>query len=115
MSENLPRRNFISKFTLALTTAMAASTEGFSNSFKKVYNLNTTGMNPILNIKPLGFQWDTLDPFLFCVHHEDKFPKGNDVMGPSQDHLKGRHMGDDFIIKDGEIIPIDIGTHDDVY
>jgi len=101
MSDKLPRRNFISKFTLALTTAMAASTEGFSNSFKKGYNLNTAGMNPILNIKPLGFQWDTLDPFLFCVHHEDKFPQGNDVMGPAQDFLKGRHMGDDFIIKDG--------------
>lgn len=101
MNEKLPRRNFISKFTLALTAAMAASTEGFSNSFRKAYNLNTTTMNPILNIKPLGFQWDTLDPFLFCVHHEDNFPKGNEVMGPSQDHLKGRHMGDDFIIKDG--------------
>lgn len=101
MSEQLPRRNFISKFALALTSAMAASTEGFSNTFKTVYKLNTTTMNPILNIKPLGFQWDTLDPFLFCVHHEDKFPKGNEVMGPAQDYLKGRHMGDDFIIKDG--------------
>ena len=101
MSEKLPRRNFISKFALALTSAMAASTEGFSNSFKKVYNLNTTSMNPILSIKPLGFQWETLDPFLFCVHHEDYFPKGNEVMGPAQDYLKGRHMGDDFIIKDG--------------
>jgi redox-sensitive bicupin YhaK (pirin superfamily) len=58
-------------------------------------------MDSIIKIKPLGFQWDTQDPFLFCVHHEDKFPQGNDVMGPSSDYLKGRHMGDDFIIKDG--------------
>jgi redox-sensitive bicupin YhaK (pirin superfamily) len=101
MNEELPRRSFISKFALALTAAVTASSEGFSNSFKKAYNLNTTTMNPILNIKPLGFQWDTLDPFLFCVHHEDKFPQGNEVMGPAQDYLKGRHMGDDFIIKDG--------------
>lgn len=58
-------------------------------------------MNPILHIKPLGFQWETLDPFLFCVHHEDAFPKGNEEMGPDEEYLKGRHLGDDFIIKDG--------------
>ncbi|MEQ1746896.1 MAG: pirin family protein [Saprospiraceae bacterium] len=48
----------------------------------------------------MGFSWDTLDPFLFCVHHEDKFPKGNDDLGPAVS-LQGRHLGDDFIIKDG--------------
>jgi redox-sensitive bicupin YhaK (pirin superfamily) len=58
-------------------------------------------MNPILQIKPLGFQWETLDPFLFCVHHEDAFPKGNEEMGPDKEYLKGRHIGDDFITKDG--------------
>ncbi|MEN9983928.1 MAG: hypothetical protein RI918_1897, partial [Pseudomonadota bacterium] len=41
-----------------------------------------------------------MDPFLFCVHHEDNFPKGNEVMGPAVP-LSGRNMGDDFIIKDG--------------
>ena len=48
----------------------------------------------------MGFMWDTLDPFLFCVHHEDKFPQGNEDMGPAVS-LKGRSLGDDFIIKDG--------------
>lgn len=57
-------------------------------------------MNPILSISPLGFQWETADPFLFCVHHEDKFPKGNEAMGPVTS-MQGRHLGDDFIIKDG--------------
>jgi redox-sensitive bicupin YhaK (pirin superfamily) len=47
------------------------------------------------------FQWETADPFLFCVHHEDKFPQGNELMGPAQNPFQGRHMGDDFIIKDG--------------
>ncbi|MBK9270084.1 MAG: pirin family protein [Saprospiraceae bacterium] len=55
---------------------------------------------PIREIKPMGFNWDTLDPFLFCVHHEDFFPKGNDELGPAVS-LKGRPLGDDFIIKDG--------------
>jgi redox-sensitive bicupin YhaK (pirin superfamily) len=35
------------------------------------------------------------------VHHEDKFPKGNEIMGPDTSHFQGRHLGDDFIIKDG--------------
>src|SRR5689334_13202988 len=46
-------------------------------------------------IKPLGFPWQTQDPFLFCVHHEDFYPKGNDVMGPEAS-LSGRSIGQDF-------------------
>lgn len=57
--------------------------------------------SPILDTKPLGFQWDTQDPFLFCAHHEDAFPKGNVQLGPEASFFKGRHLGDDFIIKDG--------------
>jgi quercetin 2,3-dioxygenase len=49
----------------------------------------------IKSIKPLGFPWQTQDPFLFCVHHEDFYPKGNDVMGPAAS-LKGRALGQDF-------------------
>jgi redox-sensitive bicupin YhaK (pirin superfamily) len=100
MSDQLPRRNFISRVSLALTSALAMPITSFSNSFKESYNSSEKIMNPIIKIKPLGFQWETADPFLFCVHHEDKFPKGNDVMGPITS-MQGRHMGDDFIIKDG--------------
>ncbi len=50
---------------------------------------------PIKSIKPLGFPWQTQDPFLFCVHHEDHYPKGNDVMGPAVS-LAGRNIGQDF-------------------
>ena len=100
MSEKLPRRNFIARVSLAFTSALAMPITSFSNSFKESYNSIDKNMDPIIKIKPLGFQWETLDPFLFCVHHEDKFPKGNDVMGPSTS-LQGRSMGDDFIIKDG--------------
>ena len=34
----------------------------------------------VLDIVPLGFQWPTLDPFLFCVHPDDAYPAGNDKL-----------------------------------
>ncbi|BBE17494.1 pirin [Aquipluma nitroreducens] len=54
----------------------------------------------ILNIKPLGFQWETFDPFIFCVHHRDEYPKGNAEMGPAAS-LEGRNIGQDFTKKEG--------------
>ena len=54
----------------------------------------------ITNIKPLGFTWETSDPFLFCVHHQDDYPKGNDHFGPATS-LEGRNLGQDFTTKDG--------------
>lgn len=54
----------------------------------------------IKQIKPMSFPWETQDPFLFCVHHEDFYPKGNDQMGPDVS-LAGRNIGNDFTIKDG--------------
>lgn len=54
----------------------------------------------IINIKPLGFTWETSDPFLFCVHHLDHYPAGNDQMGPAAS-LAGRNLGQDFTTRDG--------------
>lgn len=54
----------------------------------------------IIKIKPLGFPWETQDPFIFCVHHRDEYPKGNATMGPDVS-LAGRNIGQDFTIKDG--------------
>jgi redox-sensitive bicupin YhaK (pirin superfamily) len=54
----------------------------------------------ITNIKPLGFTWETRDPFLFCVHHLDHYPAGNDQLGPAAS-LAGRNLGQDFTTKDG--------------
>lgn len=45
--------------------------------------------------RPMGFVRDTLDPFLFCVHHLDLYPEGNDRQGPDGG-LVGRHIGSDF-------------------
>lgn len=102
MKENVPRRNFLTRSLLALGSAMALPYTGISRANSKdILGNSEEDMNPVLKIKPLGFQWETADPFLFCVHHEDQFPQGNEVMGPEPKHFDGRHMGDDFIIKDG--------------
>lgn len=46
-------------------------------------------------IKPLGPVWETSDPFLFCVHHQDAYPSGNHELGPIAS-LEGRKLGQDF-------------------
>lgn len=51
--------------------------------------------SPIKASHSLGFPWQTQDPFLFCVYHQDSYPKGNDHMGPSAS-LAGRAIGQDF-------------------
>lgn len=56
---------------------------------------------PILKVQALGFPWVTADPFLFCVHHDDAYPAGNDKLGPDPKLLAGRELGQDFVIKDG--------------
>ena len=48
----------------------------------------------------LGFQWPTVDPFLFCVHHLDHYPAGNGHFGPAAS-LTGREIGQDFAGIDG--------------
>src|SRR4249920_3878863 len=65
----------------------------------------------VLETQPLGFPWVTADPFLFCVHHDDAYPAGNDAMGPDPKLLAGRQLGQDFEIRDGfrmyhgEVVP----------
>ena len=54
----------------------------------------------VLNVKPLGFPWETADPFLTCVYHHDFYPAGNEEMGPVAS-LAGRRVGSDFEGKDG--------------
>jgi redox-sensitive bicupin YhaK (pirin superfamily) len=99
MERNTARRNFIQRAAAVLGAAVTIPL------FNKVKGMQEASkmpeINPIKSVKPLGFQWETADPFLFCVHHEDDFPEGNDQMGPDNSHFNGRHMGDDFIVKDG--------------
>src|SRR5688572_16244062 len=57
-------------------------------------------VNAILDVMPLGFPWHTADPFLFCVHHDDAYPAGNERLGPAAP-LSDRNIGQDFEGKDG--------------
>jgi redox-sensitive bicupin YhaK (pirin superfamily) len=64
----------------------------------------------VLETVPLGMPWTTADPFLFCVHHDDEYPRGNAQLGPASS-LAGRKLGMDFEGKDGwrmyhgEVVP----------
>ena len=54
----------------------------------------------VLSVNHLGFPWETSDPFLFCMYHNDAYPAGNERLGPAAS-LAGRQIGQDFEGKDG--------------
>lgn len=56
--------------------------------------------SPILELVELGMPWSGLDPFIFTVHHLDRYPEGNEVLGPRAS-LTGRQIGMDFSYRDG--------------
>ena len=60
----------------------------------------TTVLVPIVRAQLLGPQWPTLDPFLFCAHHDDAYPAGNAAFGPAVP-IDDRQIGSDFSGKDG--------------
>ncbi len=57
-------------------------------------------VDAVTKFEPLRFPWQTLDPFLFCVHHDDNYPAANAQFGPAAS-LEGRNLGQDFTVKDG--------------
>ena len=54
----------------------------------------------VLSVRALGIPWETSDPFLFCMYHNDNYPAGNEKLGPAAS-LSGRNIGQDFEGKDG--------------
>lgn len=87
----------IPKISAALRSA-AQPTE--RNTEVSSNNIDEEARSPVLQVSPLGFPWQTIDPFLFCVYHDDAYPKANARMGPEAP-LAGRQIGQDFSRKDG--------------
>jgi len=57
--------------------------------------------HPVLQVAPLrGMHWPTVDPFLFCAHHLDRYPAGDGHLAPAVS-LAGREIGSDFSGRDG--------------
>lgn len=54
----------------------------------------------VVALPPGTTPWPTRDPFLFCVHHFDAYPRGNAALGPAES-LAGRRIGQDFAGIDG--------------
>jgi redox-sensitive bicupin YhaK (pirin superfamily) len=86
----MKRRLFLKAFLIIPTL--------FSRLFAK-NSRKVTSM--VKKMSPIDFQWPTLEPFLFCVHHHDRYPAGNDNFGVDSKHFSGRQMGSDFVLKDG--------------
>jgi redox-sensitive bicupin YhaK (pirin superfamily) len=56
--------------------------------------------SPVRQTVPLGLHWPTLDPFLFCAHHDDAYPAGDGALAPAVP-VDDRDLGMDFSGKDG--------------
>jgi redox-sensitive bicupin YhaK (pirin superfamily) len=106
MSDEIPRRDALKIIAAGSAVAVGACSRDDSASRAKEmpdnHTTTTTSAKPtpILTSAPLGFPWQTIDPFLFCVHHDDRYPAGNDVLGPDAS-LAGRDLGQDFAGIDG--------------
>jgi quercetin 2,3-dioxygenase len=65
----------------------------------------------VIKVQRIGFHWEMENPFIFCAHHNDLFPKGNKDQGLDRSQLSGRNIGSDFSGKDGfnmyhgEVVP----------
>ncbi len=86
---------FVSAFRMYYGPTMNAFEAAAKNSHK-----DTMSNNAVKKVRPLGFPWETSDPFLFCAYHNDTYPAGNERMGPAAS-LEGRNIGQDFEGKDG--------------
>lgn len=103
---NLDRRKALSVLagaTAAVACARNKSRESGAAPAHRVEGQNAVPPAFVIRAEfdlPQGRPWRTPDPFLFCVHHNDRYPRGNGKFGPAAS-LDGREMGRDFDWKDG--------------
>ena len=65
--------------------------------------------NPVLQVSPLGNRWQTLDPFLFCVHHDDAIRRATSRWARRR-RWPGRHRSgfadsDGWRMYHGDVVP----------
>lgn len=96
---DLSRRQALGVIAAGTATVAASCSKEKPMSNATVKN----AVSPVLAVEPLpsgATPWPTPDPFLFCVHHDDRYPVGNEQFGPAAP-LDGRDLGQDFAGKDG--------------
>jgi redox-sensitive bicupin YhaK (pirin superfamily) len=88
----------------ALLVGLGATTIGAGlvgcRPASRAQEISMNASDVILSEHALGFPWRTLDPFLFCVHHDDAYPRGDGRLAPAAS-LAGRELGMDFAGRDG--------------
>ena len=99
MQKPFNRRQII-KFFLKIGLSLFTFSFGAKNILKKrVLSQQMKTIKQITDLPESG-PWPTIDPFLFCVHHNDKYPKATKNFTPDAS-LKGRNLGNDFSNEEG--------------
>ena len=100
MFDKLSRRNILKLMTGGIFSTfklLNADNKRSSTMFKKGKNMS--GIINMVNLPEVG-PWPTRDPFLFCVHHNDIYPRAKEDLTPDA-NLNDRNIGQDFSDKDG--------------
>ena len=85
--------------TLCIAAALFYLVRAAGSSSVEVGGSAAMSDSVVTGVAKLGFPWQTSDPFLFCVYHDDLFPPGDEDLGPAiPQHLlwRGRNRGADF-------------------
>ncbi len=85
---------------LAAAGVTAAAAPGCSERQRTEPLVKSAGPEAIIAVARLGDPWQTRDPFIACMHHDDRYPAGNESLGPAAS-LAGRKLGRDFSGRDG--------------
>jgi len=92
----MKRRHLLKLFAFLPASALAKSLLDFFN-FKSPSKVSFV----INKMQSIDLHWPTQEPFLFCAHHYDYYPAGNQNLGLDKKFFAGREMGMDFVQKDG--------------
>jgi redox-sensitive bicupin YhaK (pirin superfamily) len=92
---DVTRRDALKGIAAGVAAAAGCSTRGPEKGQPSPTHDVVIGTAPLL-----GSPWPTRDPFLFCVHHDDQYPAGDERQAPAAS-LAGRRLGADFEGLDG--------------